>query len=131
MDLAQEKGASTWFISLPLQEFGFSLHNGVFRDALALRYGWLPFSAITNCESMTSSSIEYVLSCPKGGFPSIWRNEVHDTVGSWLSELCHDVSIEPHLQPIIGQLLTGASANTKDGARLDIAARELEVHVGL
>ena len=38
MDLAQEKGASTWLTSLPL---GFSLHKGAFRDALALHYGWL------------------------------------------------------------------------------------------
>ena len=30
MDLAQEKGASTWLTSLPLVEFGFSLHKGAF-----------------------------------------------------------------------------------------------------
>ncbi len=35
VDLAQEKGASTWLTSLPLGEFGFSLHKGAFRDALA------------------------------------------------------------------------------------------------
>ena len=42
MTLAQEKGASIWLTSLPLEEYGFSLHKGAFRDALALRYGWLP-----------------------------------------------------------------------------------------
>ena len=36
MALAQEKGASNWLTSLPLDEFGFSLHKGAFRDALAL-----------------------------------------------------------------------------------------------
>ena len=28
MDLAQEMGASSWLTSLPLEEFGFSLHKG-------------------------------------------------------------------------------------------------------
>ena len=39
-----------------------------------------------------------------------------------MSEVCHDVLIEPHLQPITAEMLAGASANTEDGARLDIAA---------
>ena len=39
MLLAQEKGVSTWLTSLPLEEYGFALHKGAFRDALALRYG--------------------------------------------------------------------------------------------
>ena len=122
MDLAQEKGASTWLTSLPLGEFGFSLHKGAFRDALALCYGWLPSNTPTYCECGPSFSVEHALSCPKGGFPSIRHNEVRDTVGGWLSEVCSDVCIELHLQPITGDMLTGASANTEDGARLDIAA---------
>ena len=40
MDLSQEKGASNWLTVLPVEEFGFSLHKGAFRDALALCYGW-------------------------------------------------------------------------------------------
>ena len=59
----------------------------------------------------------HVLSCPKGGFPSIRHNEV----GSWMSEVCHDVYLELHLQPMTGETLNGASAITEDGARLDIA----------
>ena len=35
MDLAQEKGSSSWLTSLPIREFGFSLHRGAFLDALA------------------------------------------------------------------------------------------------
>ena len=121
MDLAQEKGASTWLTSLPLVEFGFLLHKGAFRDALALRYGWLPSNTPTNCACWTHFSVEHSLSCPKGGFPSIRHNEVRDTVGSWLSEVCSDVCIEPALQPITGETLTGSSAILEDGARLDIA----------
>ena len=40
MDLAQEKGASIWLTSIPIQEFGFALHKRAFLDALALRYNW-------------------------------------------------------------------------------------------
>ena len=66
--------------------------------------------------------MEHSLSCPKGGFPSIRHNEVRDTIGCWLSEVCSDVCIEPTLQPITGNTLSGATAITEDGARLDIAA---------
>ena len=122
IDLAQEKGASTWLTAHPLEEFGFSLHKGAFRDALALRYGWLPSNVPTNCACGSNFKVEHSLSCPKGGFPSIRHNEVRDTVGCWLSEVCSDVCIEPTLQPITGEPITGASAVTEDGARLDIAA---------
>ena len=40
MDLSQEKGASKWLTVLPVEEFGFYVHKGAFRDALALRYSW-------------------------------------------------------------------------------------------
>ena len=39
-----------------------------------------------------------------------------------LTEVCSDVCVEPDLQPITGEQLTGASSNIQDGARLDIAA---------
>ena len=110
VDLAQEKGASTWLTSLPLEEFGFSLHKGAFRDALALRYGWMPLNTPTNCACGTHFSVEHSLSCPKGGFPSIRHNEVRDTVGSRLSEVCSDVCIEPTLQLITGEIFSGTSA---------------------
>ena len=68
VDLAQEKGASSWLSSLPLAEFGFSLHKGAFRDALALRYGWLPSNTPIHYACGTQFSVEHSLSCPKGAF---------------------------------------------------------------
>ena len=59
---------------------------------------------------------------PERWLPYIQHNEVCDVIGSWLSEVCHDLSIEPHSQPIRGELLAGASANTQHGTKLDIAA---------
>ena len=49
LDLAVERGASTWLTALPLDEYGFALHKSAFQDALALRYGWLQLRAPTHC----------------------------------------------------------------------------------
>jgi len=57
-----------------------------------------------------------------GGFPTLRHNEVRDLTATLMSEVCHDVSIEPALQPITGETLSGASANIEEGARLDVAA---------
>ena len=122
MDLAQERGASSWLTSLSLEEFNFSLHKGAFRDAIALRYGWLPSNLSTNCPCGSSFSVQHALSCPTGGFPTLCHNEVRDLTANLMAEVCHDVCTEPSLQPITGETLTGASAITDDGARLDIAA---------
>ena len=109
MALAQEKGASSWLTALPVSEFGFNLHKCAFRDALCLRYGWLPSSTPTNCKCGKTFSVEHVLSCPKGGFPSLRHNEIRDITANLLSEVCNNVCIEPHLQPISGEHLPGTS----------------------
>ena len=75
MVLAQEKGASSWLTTLPIEEFGFALHKGTFQDALALRYNWQPQHVPSTCACGTKFSVEHALSCPKGGFPSIRHNE--------------------------------------------------------
>ena len=46
---------------------------------------------------------------------------MHDITASWLSEVCHGVTIEPHLQPLTGEILSHNSAITDAGARLDVA----------
>ena len=38
MNLARERGSSSWLMSLPIREHGFCLHKSAFIDALALRY---------------------------------------------------------------------------------------------
>ena len=122
MLLAQEKGASSWLTSLPIEEFGFTLHKSAFQDAIAIRYNWQPKQPPTLCGCGTKFSIEHSMSCPKGGFPSIRHNEIRDLTANLLTEVCTDVCVEPDLQPLTGEALRRASANQQDGARLDIAA---------
>ena len=118
MDFAKEKGASTWLTVLPLVEHGFS----AFHDAMALRYGWSPPKIPFKCDCGNGMTVEHALSCPKGGFPTLRHNEIRDLTADLLTEVCNDVCVEPELQPVLPQQLTGATANRQDGARLDISA---------
>ena len=43
-------------------------------------------------------------------------------MAGFLTEVCHNVGIEPPLQPLTGKHLTLRSANKEDGACLDIVA---------
>ena len=122
LDLASEKGASIWLTSLPIDINGFALNKTSFRDALCLRYGW-PFTGTpSHCVCGNSFTLDHLLSCPTGGFPSIRHNEVRDITANLLSEVCHNVSVEPGLQPLTGETLDFATSNTSSEARLDIAA---------
>ena len=100
MTLAQERVASNWVTTLPISEFGFALHKSAFHNALTLRYGWQPLNVPTTCSCGKSFTLDHVLSCAKGGFPSIRHNEIRDVTATLLSEVCHDVATEPHLQPL-------------------------------
>ena len=123
--LAQEKGASNWLSCLPLRSHNFVLHKTAFRDAIALRYHWLPSACPTSCACGHSFTIEHALSRPKGRFPSLIHNEVRDLTANLLSEVCNNVVIEPHLQPLSGESLQCKTANHDDNIRLDIAANGL------
>jgi len=58
-----------------------------------------------------------------GGFPSICHNKIRDLIASLLSEVCCDVGVEPALQPLDGEPLRYATANSEDGAHLYAIAR--------
>ena len=92
-----------------------------FRDALSLQYGWSLQNPPSHCTCSHPFSIEHALTCKTGGFPAIRHNEVHDITAFLLSEVCHEVTIEPHLQPLTGELMSHNSAIIDDGARLDVA----------
>ena len=62
------------------------------------------------------------MSCPTGGFPSIHHNEIRDVTTKVLTETCHNVGMEPPLQSINDEYCRHKTANSENGARLDIAA---------
>ena len=122
MDLAQEERASSWHSALPREEFGFTLHEGAFIDALELRYGWQLSNTPISCACSASFTVEHALSCPKGGFPTIRHNEVRDLYVNLKSEVRHDARIEPDLQPITGEAFSRTSTIVNDGTMLGISA---------
>ena len=61
--------------------------------------------------------------CSKGGFPTLRHNEIRDITADLLTEVCHDVAIEPMLQPLTGEKFQKKTANMSDEARLDLSAR--------
>ena len=123
MELAKEKGSSSWLTALPLESHGFALHKSSFRDALCLRYGWQPERLPTRCDCGDAFTVDHALNCLRGAFPTIRHNEVRDFTGQLLTEVCHDVCIEPVLQPLEGERLDLASSIRDDNARTDIRAR--------
>ena len=47
-----------------------------------------------------SFSVEHVLSCPKGGVPTLRHNDIRDLTASLLTEVCSQVIVEPEMQPV-------------------------------
>ena len=103
--------------ALPIEEHGFSLHKSAFRDAISLRYGWHPSYLLTECTCGKKFTVDHAFSCLYGGFPSLRHNEVRDITTQLLCETCHNVSVEPELQPLSGEQFTHGTANVEDGAR--------------
>ena len=123
VDLSTEKGVSTWLSVLPIDEYGFCLHKSAFRDALCLRYAWPIKQAPQSCVCGKKFDVDHSMMCSKGGFPTIRHNEVRDLTADLLTEVCYDVEVEPKLQELTGEHIHLRSANTDDGARLDVRAR--------
>ena len=63
------------------------------------------------------------MDCKKGGFIHARHDNLRNLEAALLSEVCKDVAVEPHLQPVTGEEFDLRSANTEDEARLDIKAR--------
>ena len=125
IDLASEKGASYRLNALPQSRYNFNLNKAEFRDGIYLRYGWEPTKTPLTCACGPSFNLTLVLHCAKGGYTHIRLNEVRDTFTNLVNQVCHDVEIEPKLQPLQGGSFVNNSTKTEDEARLDIKANEL------
>ena len=60
--------------------------------------------------------------CPTGGYPTLCHNEIRDLMADLLREVCHDVTVEPHLQQMTGGVISGRTSVVGDEARLDVSA---------
>ena len=105
ISLAKEKGSSSWLTVIPVEEHGFFLNKGEFRDALHLRYGWDIRNAPQSCVCNASFSIDHAMTCKRGGFTIMRHNEIRDMTAKLLTEVCHNVATEPPLQPLSGETI--------------------------
>jgi len=113
---------SSWLTSLPLEDEGYVLIKQCFQDLLCIRYGWKLNRLPIKCECGAHFDIEHALRCKKGRFVSLRHNELRNFTAKVLREVCHDVSVEPIMQPITGESLPN-NANSSEEARLDVAAQ--------
>ena len=65
-------------------------------------------------------TIKHALNCKCGGFLSIRHNELRDITADLLTEVCHNVLIEPPLLPLNGESLYHQTAITEDNVRDNI-----------
>ena len=127
IDLAQEKGSSTWLEALPMKEHGFSLSKTEFQDALCLRYGWTPTRLPNTCVCGAAFDMRHALSCPTGGLPSVRHDEIRDTLANILTEVCPDVATEPMLPSGNDEKRLDIRARGFWGGRLEIAFFDVRV----
>ena len=119
VECCTEKGASSWLSALLLKQYGFALYK--FTDAICFRYGFIPSHFPSHCVCGKDFTLSHALSCPHDAFPIIRHNEIQDLTVSLMSmsEVCHDVQIEPHLHPLSGEIMHHHSAVLDDDAQVD------------
>ena len=117
LELASEEGPSSWL-------YHFNLTKSEFRDGIALCYGWNPMKMPPLCACNENFAVAHVLHCPEGGYTHMTHNELHDSFVNLLVDVCHDVEIEPDLQPLQGETFA-PNLTTDDDARLEIKVNGL------
>ena len=117
-----EKMSSSWLSVLPLQDQGFNLNKGEFRDAISLRYGWQLKNVLHHCKCGKNFSADHAMICPYSGLSISRHNEIRDITTKWLTEVYTDVEKEPQLQPLTGETILPRSANKQEEARVNIRA---------
>ena len=125
IDLASEKGSSNWLNALPLSRYNLNLNKSEFRDGIYLRYGWEPTKTPLTCACGANFVLTHAFLCAKGGYTHIKHNKIRDTFANLMNEVCHDVELEPKLQPLQGKSFVKNSTTTEDEARLDFTANGL------
>ena len=96
----------------------FDLSKREFRDALRLRHDWAILDSPSVCVCGCDFNADHAMICQRGGLIIQPQNEIRDLEAELLDMVCHDVAVEPTLQPLTGEELN-RGANTAPDARLD------------
>ena len=93
--LASEKGTSSWLCELPLQEYCFALHFMMI--SLCVMAGYQHECPLTLCVEVIFQLKMLYVSCPKRGYLSIRDSKVCDLTAKPLTDVHHDIKVEPNL----------------------------------
>ena len=115
MDLATQKGASSWLAVVPIRDMNFDLNKSEFRDAVKLRYDWDVPDIPSVCVYGDHFNVDHAMICKRGGFVIQRHNELRDLQAEVLCMVCSGVETEPVLQDITGEELN-RGANTAPDA---------------
>ena len=120
VEQAKLKGASSWLNILPIEDHGFSLNKGEFRDGIAFRYNKPLRGLPSHCPCGQKFDTNHALNCKRGGFITMRHNQIRDYEAELLKMTHNDVETEPELQSITNEHITGLD---NDLARPDIRAK--------
>ena len=118
-----EPGVSSWLGALPIKSEGLSLSKSEFQDALCLRYDIKLKSLPAKCVCMADFDLNHALNCHRGGFVNVRHDSLKNFTGALIEKVCHDVEVEPHLEPVPENMIFNRTTNRSDDARADIRAR--------
>ena len=74
----------------------------------------MPLCLPPNCVCGSNFTVEHVLNCKCGGFPSIRHNELRNITADLLTETSSDIMMEPPLQPLSGEVFKVRTTITED-----------------
>ena len=120
---ASEKGASSWLGAVPIATQGFDLNKGEFQDSLRVRYLIDLENLPSICPCGDKFDPTHAMQCTTGGFVHARHDNIRDMEYQLMQVVCNDVEKEPPLQKVVNKKGYMKTANTDDGARLDVRAR--------
>lgn len=121
MQCARLKGASSTLTTLPVAEHGLHFQSKRdFRDHILLRYHWQLPKLAEKCKCGETYSVDHAQICKTSGFIHMRHDEMIDFLALCAKEIRPDVEVEPHLQPLTGEVLKYKSANRSPDARSDL-----------
>ena len=87
LQLAREKGASSWPNALPIEKHKLWLTKSEFQEVLCIRYGWDFKNAPSNSACGSSVLLSYALHCLKRRCSIIIHNEISDLFNKLMKNL--------------------------------------------
>ena len=95
VDLACEKGGSSWLTAILLKDMNFDLSKWEFLDVLRLHYDWPILDSPSVCVCGCSFTVDHAMICQRGGLIIQRHNEMRDLERELLNMVCYDIAIEP------------------------------------